>query len=151
MILPMRTFLNVYILSSTGAVDMKETLLHCRHSHFNMTVTISLSSPSLLPTPSAFAPSQYTRPPPPPLSPRPQEDTRVSESSWTGVQQTPLTKVSGEASVASLTITSVDQQHAGNYTCAPAALTPVSATLHVLLNGMWACIGLWVGGANGVA
>ncbi|XP_042877984.1 lachesin-like [Penaeus japonicus] len=63
------------------------------------------------------------------------EDTRVSESSWTGVQQTPLTKVSGEASVASLTITSVDQQHAGNYTCAPAALTPVSATLHVLLNG----------------
>lgn len=63
------------------------------------------------------------------------EDNRVSESSWAGVQQTPLTEVSEEALVAALTITSADQQHAGNYTCAPAALTPVSATLHVLLNG----------------
>lgn len=108
---------------------------HCYHHPF-CPLTQSPSSPFL--------------PLPLPLL-RPQEDNRVSESSWAGVQQTPLTEVSEEALVAALTITSADQQHAGNYTCAPAALTPVSATLHVLLNGRWACewarasgsVGIW--------
>ncbi|XP_069182601.1 lachesin [Procambarus clarkii] len=60
------------------------------------------------------------------------EDARVPESSWTGVEQTPLTRVTEEASVAALTIASVTHAHAGNYTCAPAALKSVSVTLHVL-------------------
>lgn len=60
------------------------------------------------------------------------EDERVPESSWTGVEQAPLRRVSTETSVATLTINSVSHGHAGNYTCAPAALTPISVILHVL-------------------
>ncbi|XP_066940235.1 limbic system-associated membrane protein-like [Macrobrachium rosenbergii] len=60
------------------------------------------------------------------------EDARVPEISFTGVEQVPLKRVSAEASVASLNIDSVTQSHAGNYTCAPAALTSVSVILHVL-------------------
>ncbi|XP_042210310.1 zwei Ig domain protein zig-8-like [Homarus americanus] len=60
------------------------------------------------------------------------EDARVTDNSWAGVEQVPLRRVSSEASVASLTINSVSHTHAGNYTCAPAALTPVSVILHVL-------------------
>lgn len=80
-------------------------------------------------------PSSLPLPPPPPHPPLtrlPQEDARVPESSWTGVEQAPLRRVSSETSVATLTISSVSHGHAGNYTCAPAALTPISVILHVL-------------------
>ncbi|XP_045126944.1 hemicentin-2-like [Portunus trituberculatus] len=59
-------------------------------------------------------------------------EQRIPEGKWKGVTQQPLTIRASGGSEAALTVTSANHAHAGNYTCAPAALTPVSVILHVL-------------------
>lgn len=59
-------------------------------------------------------------------------EQRIPEGKWKGVTQEPLSRRDSGGSEAALTITSVNHAHAGNYTCSPAALTPISVILHVL-------------------